>query len=72
MESSRWDVALFFGNRKCTKTLSKAPCLVALNMYLTLHLLLLGQLKQSMRGLIEFYQIPNLFEKNVFNDSTNI
>ena len=27
-------------NRKCTKTLSKAPCLVALNMYLTLHLLL--------------------------------
>ena len=32
-------------NRKCTKTLSKAPCLVALNMYLTLHLLLFGQLK---------------------------
>ena len=29
-------------NRKCTKTLSKAPCLVALNMYLTLHLLLFG------------------------------
>ena len=28
-------------NRKCTKTLSKAPCLVVLNMYLTLHLLLL-------------------------------
>ena len=27
-------------NRKCTKTLSKAPCLVALNMYLTLYLLL--------------------------------
>ena len=32
--------------RKCTKTLSKASCLVALNMYLTLHLLLFGQLKQ--------------------------
>ena len=30
------------------KSLSKAPCLVALNMYLTLHLLLFGQLKQSM------------------------
>ena len=30
-------------NRKCTKTLSKAPCLVALNMYLTLHLLLFRQ-----------------------------
>ena len=53
-------------------TLSKAPCLVALSMYLTLNLLLFGQLKQSMSGLIEFYQIPNLFEKNVFNDSTNI
>ena len=26
--------------RKCTKTLPKAPCLVALNVYLTLHLLL--------------------------------
>ena len=36
-------------NRKCSKlTLSKAPCLVALNMYLTLHLLLVWQLKQSM------------------------
>ena len=30
-------------NRKCTKTLSKAPCLVALRMYLTLHLLLVAQ-----------------------------
>ena len=30
------------------KSLSKAPCLVALNMCLTLHLLLFGQLKQSM------------------------
>ena len=30
-------------NRKCTKTLSKAPCLVALNMYLTLHVLLFRQ-----------------------------
>ena len=30
-------------NRKCTKTLSKAPCMVALNMYLTLHLLLFRQ-----------------------------
>ena len=30
------------------KSLSKAPCLVALNMYLTLHLLLFEQLKQSM------------------------
>ena len=30
------------------KSLSKAPCLVALNMYLTLHLLLFRQLKQSM------------------------
>ena len=30
------------------KSLSKAPCLVALSMYLTLHLLLFGQLKQSM------------------------
>ena len=29
-------------NRKCSKTLSKAPCLVALNMYLALHLLLFG------------------------------
>ena len=36
-------------NRKCSKrTLSKAPCLVALNIHLTLHLLLFGQLKQSM------------------------
>ena len=30
-------------NRKCTKTLSKAPCLVALRMSLTLHLLLFAQ-----------------------------
>ena len=30
-------------NRKCTKTHSKAPCLVVLNMYLTLYLLLLRQ-----------------------------
>ena len=30
-------------NRKCTKTLSNAPCLVVLRMYLTLHLLLFGQ-----------------------------
>ena len=30
-------------NRKCTKTLSKAPCLVALRMSLTLHLLLFTQ-----------------------------
>ena len=30
------------------KSLSKATCLVALNMYLTLHLLLFEQLKQSM------------------------
>ena len=30
-------------NRKCTKTLSKAPCLVALSMSLTLHLLLFAQ-----------------------------
>ena len=30
-------------NRKCTKGLSKAPCLVALRMYLTLHLLLFTQ-----------------------------
>ena len=30
-------------NRKCTKTLSKAPCLVALRMYLTLYLLLFAQ-----------------------------
>ena len=30
-------------NRKCTKTLSKAPCLVALRMSLTLHLLLFRQ-----------------------------
>ena len=36
-------------NRKCTKTLSKAPCLVALRMSLTLHLLLFAQ---SMRVLI--------------------
>ena len=30
-------------NRKCTKTLSKVPCLVALTVYLTLHLLLVAQ-----------------------------
>ena len=32
-------------NRKCSKTLSKAPCLVALRMYLTLHLLLFWTIK---------------------------
>ena len=37
------EVELREHNRKCTKTLSKAPCLVALRMSLTLHLLLFAQ-----------------------------
>ena len=36
-------LAFSFYNSKCTMTLSKAPCLVALNLYLTLHLLLFEQ-----------------------------
>ena len=35
--------AVYKGDSRCTKTLSKAPCLVALRMYLTLHLLLFAQ-----------------------------